>query len=119
MPAGWRPSSAASRHLLPARGEKDLDFDVPRHSSHSGPRRRVITIHDLTYKRFPELLQKETLADLDRHMQREIAIADAVICVSESTRSDVLRYYEADPRRIVAIRSGLTVPEATEHVDLP
>lgn len=82
-------------------------------------RRRVITIHDLTYKRFPELLQKETLADLERHMKREIALADAVICVSESTRRDVLQFYEADPRRIVAIRSGLTVHNETTPVDLP
>jgi glycosyltransferase involved in cell wall biosynthesis len=82
-------------------------------------RRRVITIHDLTYKRFPELLQKETLANLEHHMQREIAHADAVICVSESTRRDVLRYYQADPRRIVAIRSGLAVPEASVPIDLP
>jgi len=82
-------------------------------------RRRVITIHDLTYKRFPELLQKETLANLERHMQREIAVADAVICVSESTRRDVLRYYEADPRRVIAIHSGLAVPAAGASVDLP
>jgi len=74
-------------------------------------RRRVITIHDLTYKRYPELLQMETLANLERHMQREIALADAVICVSESTRRDVLRYYEADPRRVIAIRSGIPEPE--------
>ena len=73
-------------------------------------RRRVITIHDLTYKRFPDLLQKETLANLEHHMKREIAQADAVICVSESTRRDVIHYYEADPTRIVAIRSGLNVP---------
>ena len=26
-------------------------------------RRRVVTVHDLTYKRFPELLQKETLSE--------------------------------------------------------
>jgi glycosyltransferase involved in cell wall biosynthesis len=82
-------------------------------------RRRVITIHDLTYKRFPELLQKETLANLEHHMKREIAHADAVICVSESTRRDVLHFYEADPRRIVAIRSGLTVHTETTPVDLP
>ena len=38
-------------------------------------RRRVVTIHDLTYKRFPELLQKETLINLEHHMQRELAHA--------------------------------------------
>jgi len=72
-------------------------------------RRRVITIHDLTYKRFPDLLQKETLHNLEAHMPREIAAADAIICVSESTREDLLRYYQLDSRRAVAIHSGVTI----------
>ena len=73
-------------------------------------RRRVITIHDLTYKRFPELLQKETLANLESHMPREIAAADAIICVSESTRQDLLAFYQVDPRRAITIHSGVSVP---------
>jgi glycosyltransferase involved in cell wall biosynthesis len=72
-------------------------------------RRRVITIHDLTYKRFPELLQKETLHNLKAHMPREIAAADAVICVSESTRKDLLHFYEVDPRRAFTIHSGVEI----------
>ncbi len=74
-------------------------------------RRRVITIHDLTYKRFPELLQKETLDNLERQMTREIGLADAIICVSESTRRDLLAYYQVDPRRVHAIHSGLATLE--------
>jgi len=74
-------------------------------------RRRVVTIHDLTFKRFPELLQKETLVNLEHQMQRELAHADAVICVSESTRQDLLEYYDIDPSRAVTILSGLTVPD--------
>ncbi len=72
-------------------------------------RRRVITIHDLTYKRFPELLQVETLHNLERHMKREIAIAGAIICVSEATRQDLLHFYEVDPRRAITIHSGLDI----------
>ena len=73
-------------------------------------RRRVITIHDLTFKRYPELLQKETLHSLERQMTREVALADAIICVSESTRRDLLEFYEADPRRVHAIHSGIAAP---------
>jgi glycosyltransferase involved in cell wall biosynthesis len=80
-------------------------------------RRRVITIHDLTYKRFPGLLQKETLANLERMMSREIAIADAVICVSESTRRDLLEFYPVDPSRAFAIQSGLAAPAPGEPVE--
>ena len=79
-------------------------------------RRRVITIHDLTFKRFPDLLQKETLHNLEAVMPREIAAADAIICVSESTRNDLLRYYQVDPRRAVAIHSGVTVPRPGSRV---
>lgn len=79
-------------------------------------RRRVITIHDLTYKRLPELLQKETLDNLERHMMREVAAADAIICVSESTRRDVLAYYQVDPARVVAIHSGLAPAPPPEPV---
>jgi len=74
-------------------------------------RRRVVTIHDLTYKRFPELLQKETLVNLEHHMQRELAYADAAICVSESTRQDLLAFYDIDPSRAVTILSGLSISD--------
>jgi glycosyltransferase involved in cell wall biosynthesis len=77
-------------------------------------RRRVVTIHDLTYKRFPELLQKETLINLENHMQRELAHADAAICVSESTRQDLLAFYDIDPSRAVTILSGLSISD-TRH----
>jgi glycosyltransferase involved in cell wall biosynthesis len=79
-------------------------------------RRRVITIHDLTYKRFPELLQKETLQNLGIQMMREIALADAIVCVSEATRQDLLRYYAVDPERAVAIHSGLGTPATAEPI---
>lgn len=75
-------------------------------------RRRVVTIHDLTYKRFPELLQKETLINLEHHMQRELAHADAAICVSESTRQDLLTFYDIDPSRAVTILSGLSISDS-------
>jgi glycosyltransferase involved in cell wall biosynthesis len=78
-------------------------------------RRRVVTIHDLTYKRFPELLQKETLINLEHHMQRELAHTDAAICVSESTRQDLLAFYDIDPSRAVTILSGLAVPSDTRQ----
>ena len=85
-------------------------------------RRRVVTIHDLTFKRFPELLQKETLDNLEALMTREVALADAVICVSESTRRDLLHFYQIDPARAVTVHSGLPklpsplpVPGLPEH----
>lgn len=91
------------------------NYFLPRlHSSVA--RKRVITIHDLTYKRFPHLLQKETLTNLETIMTREIALADEIVCVSESTRRDLLQFYEVDPTRAVAIHSGLGVSATAEAI---
>ena len=82
-------------------------------------RRRVVTVHDLTYKRFPELLQKETLDNLNAHMPRELARADAIVCVSESTRRDLLAFYDVDPSRVFAIHSGLGMSAEPAPIELP
>jgi glycosyltransferase involved in cell wall biosynthesis len=109
-----RPLTAAAYVAWLALSDCDVFFGanyfLPRlHAAVA--KKRVITIHDLTYKRFPELLQKETLANLEMQMQREIAIADAIVCVSEATRRDLLHFYEVDPSRAFAIHSGLGVTD--------
>jgi len=126
---GQRIVSGRSRALTAAAyvaWMKLIDVDVMFGANYFLPRllgavarRRVITIHDLTFKRFPELLQKETLTNLDHQMQREIAVAEAVICVSESTRDDLLHYYDIDPSRAVTIHSGLTVPTPNALLPTP
>lgn len=114
-----RPVTAAAYVAWMALSDCDVffgaNFFLPRlHSAVA--RRRVVTVHDLTYKRFPELVQKETLDDLTRTMQRELALADAVICVSESTRRDLLHYYDIDPKRAVTVHSGLGRPAISAPV---
>ncbi|MFZ2490348.1 MAG: glycosyltransferase family 1 protein, partial [Thermoanaerobaculia bacterium] len=115
-----RPATAGAYVAWLAMLDCDVMFGanyfLPRlHSSVA--KRRVVTVHDLTYKRFPELLQKETLHNLDAQMLREVAAADAVICVSESTRQDLLRFYSIDPRRAVTVLSGLGAPPASAPID--
>ncbi|HVT46031.1 MAG TPA: glycosyltransferase family 1 protein [Thermoanaerobaculia bacterium] len=93
------------------------NYFLPRSMS-AVARRRVVTIHDLTFRRFPSLLQEETLANLNREMTRELFRADGIICVSDATRRDVLRWFEVDPRRVVTVHSGLAeLPE--EGGDIP
>lgn len=91
------------------------NYFLPRALSATA-RRRVITIHDLTYRRFPELLQAETLENLEREMLREVTRADAIICVSESTRQDVLRAYQVDPHKVFAVHSGVRVEDRGSRV---
>ncbi|HKO58291.1 MAG TPA: glycosyltransferase family 1 protein [Thermoanaerobaculia bacterium] len=117
-----RPLTAGAYVLLMELAGCDVVFGanyfLPRLMS-AIARRRVVTVHDLTYKRFPELLQQETLDNLERQMTREVALADAVICVSSATRDDLLRYYTIDPARVVAIHSGLGTPPVESPIELP
>lgn len=82
---------------------------------------RVSTVHDLTWKRFPELLQKETLENLEREMTRELTRARAIVCVSEATRRDLLELYPVEPRKAFAVLSGPppSRPSAELRLDLP
>ena len=113
LPPLSRPLTAAAYVVWMQLLRCDLFFGanyfLPRLMS-AAARRRVITVHDLTYKRFPALLQRETLDNLERQMLREIALADAVISVSEATRQDLLASYSIDPRRVVTIHSGMAPP---------
>lgn len=70
--------------------------------------KRVVTIHDLTFRRYPEMLQQETLDNLNREMKRELFRADAVICVSRATRKDLLEFFDIDPNRAIAVQSGVS-----------
>ena len=127
---GLSPTAGArrmARGLWPAlvlRQRCDLFFGanyfLPRSLSVLA-RRRVVTVHDLTWRRYPELLQQETLANLERSMLREISRADAVVCVSEATRRDLLELYPIDPRRAFAVLSGPPParPASTLSLDLP
>lgn len=118
-----RPIAVASYPLLAKATRCDLFFGanyfLPRPLD-AVAKKRVVTVHDLTYRRFPELLQKETLANLERAMLREVARADRIVCVSEATRSDLLNFYEMDSGRAITVLSGHSaLPVRRDPVLLP
>jgi len=66
----------------------------------------VVTLHDCIHERFSDMLPnaarvKRWRADLFKR-------ADAIICVSESTRRDLLEFYEVDVRKTSVIHHGVT-----------
>lgn len=79
------------------------DFVLP----FSFARRRVLTIHDLTYLTHPHTAEPRLRERLDRAVRRSIEIADRVHCVSAHTAAAVggLLGYDAD--RIDVIYNGL------------
>lgn len=69
--------------------------------------RAVFTLHDAAYLLFPEHHLPQNRLYLRWMMPRFLARADAVICVSESTRRDALRFYRLNPDKITVIPEGV------------
>src|SRR4051812_25124775 len=69
-------------------------------------RKIVVTHHDCTHERFPELFP-----NVDRVLSAKTKLyaqADSIICVSESSRRDLLRFYSIDPNKTFVIHHGMT-----------
>ena len=62
----------------------------------------VITIHDLAFLRFPEILD-DAAARFYGQIKLAIASAEAIIAVSEATRADCVELLGLDPREITVI----------------
>ena len=67
-------------------------------------RRTVATNHDCTQDRFPELFKNpQRITNAKRELY---ARADAIFCVSEFSRKDLLKYYDVEPEKTHVIHQG-------------
>lgn len=68
-------------------------------------RRIVVTHHDCVQERFPELFSNAR--QIVRAKRRLFAQADAIICVSEASRRELLLFYDVDPSKTRVIHHGV------------
>jgi len=57
--------------------------------------RKVLTFMDMQERHFPEFFSKTELGFRENNYRRSVEESDAVICISDFTKSDILRYYES------------------------
>lgn len=70
--------------------------------------KKVCTVHDLAFKSYPETVTKRTRMLLERQLGKTLKRADAVVVVSEFTRSELLRYYPfVDPENVYVVYNGV------------
>jgi glycosyltransferase involved in cell wall biosynthesis len=69
--------------------------------------RTVITIHDLCYQRFPEETCPAIYPALVKELPRQAQLADAIVAISQSTRSDVLKFLAVPPEKVRVIPLGI------------
>jgi glycosyltransferase involved in cell wall biosynthesis len=72
------------------------------------PCRAVVTIHDIIHLLYPEFLPSRlAFFYAQRMIRRTLSRADRVIAVSQTTRSDLLRAFDADGRNIEVVYNGV------------
>jgi glycosyltransferase involved in cell wall biosynthesis len=86
----------------------------------------VTTMLDMAYERFPQLFRSPTHHWLIRTKRECVEKSDAVICISEATRQDVLSFCRIAPEKtfVVHLAPGdafqpIDQPEENPHVQLP
>jgi glycosyltransferase involved in cell wall biosynthesis len=72
----------------------------------------VATHHDSTPDRFPELFPDATA--IHRRLQKVYARADRIICISESSRADLIHYFGVNVERTAVIHHGFSALESAE-----
>jgi glycosyltransferase involved in cell wall biosynthesis len=67
---------------------------------------RVVTIHDLVWRQFPETMKRSNLLLERMLMGPSIRMADRVICVSDFTAGEVARYYPSAADRCQVVHEA-------------
>jgi glycosyltransferase involved in cell wall biosynthesis len=95
-----------SNTLAPLAGKMDIYHPtLYRRMPLVRTRRTVATHHDCAHERFPHLFPN--VKQIMSAKRRLYAEADAIICVSESSRKDLLRFYDVDGGKTRVIHHGL------------
>lgn len=74
------------------------------------PARSVVTIHDTAWVSYPEAFTPFMRRYLHWSTKFAVKSASKVIAASESTRRDLIKYYQVDPEKVVAVSHGYEVP---------
>lgn len=69
--------------------------------------RRVMTVHDMAWVRYPETIQAPMLRILSG-LSEHVFSADRVLVVSEATKQDLMRHCQVDANKVRVIYNGVS-----------
>jgi len=67
----------------------------------------VVTVHDLSFYLYPELLRRASRSYLQRLTRLSVARAAGIIAVSRATRDDLVQVLGVAPERITVVHNGV------------
>ncbi|HVM44454.1 MAG TPA: glycosyltransferase family 1 protein [Candidatus Thermoplasmatota archaeon] len=110
-------ASLWAQRFLPRRGEADLVHALD--PAVATLRTDVLTVHDLLQEAHPDVYLRGARARADERLNRILARrVPWLVCVSEATRQEVLRRWDADPARVAVSHHGID-HERFRPVDAP
>lgn len=99
------------RHMELLEG-RQADIDVFHAPSFIAPRLKkiptVVTVHDLAFKIYPEYFDRKTRGYYAMFLDASLAQASRIICVSETTASDLQRFYPGCKDKVRVVYNGFT-----------
>lgn len=104
---------------------KQADIDVFHAPSFIAPRLSnaptVVTVHDMAFRVHPEYFDRKTKGYYALFLDASLAEAARIICVSESTAADLVRFYPSCKNKVRVVYNGFTdfseVPPADDILD--
>jgi len=103
----WVLGEQAPLPLMVARARVDLVHSLASTAPLWGPFRRVSTVHDLIYARFPEAHAGIRDRGMKLLVPWGVRRCDRVIAISQSTRNDLIELLGVRPERIDVVPNGL------------
>ena len=84
---------------LPYRAFFGKDVDITHFFNYIIPPgvagKRIVTVHDMVYKTFPETVRGRTRFMLESGLQRSLHRADLIVTDSEFSKTEIIRYFPA------------------------
>lgn len=69
--------------------------------------KKVVTIHDLAFREYPETIRKRTMIMLKMNLHKTLKRADAIAVDSMFTKKELLKYYNISENKIYVVPCGI------------
>lgn len=70
-------------------------------------RKKYTVVHDLAFKYYPEYIQPRNLKYLNKQLGKSLNRSERILTVSQSTKKDLLKYYNVPEEKIDVIVCGI------------
>jgi glycosyltransferase involved in cell wall biosynthesis len=106
----WAWAEVAGVPAAAARARVDVLHSPANFGPAAGPFARVLTLHDLLFRRHPELVPRAMRLGTEALVPSAARRAHAVITVSQASREEIVRLLGIPPARVELVRNGWTPP---------